>query len=84
MAGAYRSAAASAPAFNGAAVTPSDVTEIPVSRALYIGSGGTMVVVMAEGAQLTFVGVPTGVILPLQVKKVLATGTTAASILALY
>ena len=61
----------------------SDTVEIPVTRALYVGVGGDIKVTMADGQVVTFVGVPTGIILPIQVSKVMLT-TTATDILALY
>lgn len=88
MAG-FHSADASRPANDAVAVTPSDVTVIPVTRALYIGTGGTLVVHMAgngagpQAATATFTNVAAG-IFPIQVDQVLSTGTTATGILALY
>ena len=75
-----------APAEYAAAVVKSDSTVLnPVPRALYIGSGGDVVVTMAaDGTDVTFANVPTGTKLPVRVSKVKATGTTASSIVALY
>lgn len=80
-----------AAAHSAVVVTPSDVTLIPPTRALYVGSGGNLTVLMANAnadtggdiASVTFSNVVAG-ILPIQVIKVLATGTTASSVLALY
>jgi len=41
-------------------------------------------VLTAGGDEVTFVGFPTGGFLPVQVVRVFATGTTAASVLALW
>ena len=71
-------------ASNGAAVTPSDSTELAGVRALYVGVAGNVAVVMAGGASLTFVGAAAGSILPLRVTKVMSTNTTATNIIALY
>lgn len=72
-----------ASASNAAAVTKSDATIIPTTRALYIGVTGDVVVTMAGGATpITFKAAPVG-ILPIQVTKVLA-ATAATDILALY
>lgn len=90
MAGAYHNADATVAARDAVAVTLSDVTVIPVTRSLYVGTGGTVVVHMAGGpggpqaASATFTNVPSGFILPVQVDQVLNTGTTASGILALY
>jgi hypothetical protein len=84
MAGAYRSADATVSARRAVAVTPNDSTLIPATRALYVGTGGTLVVTMAEdGVDATFTNVAAG-IFPVQVTKVLSTGTTASDIVALY
>jgi len=83
MAGVYRSANATAPAHSAQAITPSDSTVIPVTRAIYVGVSGNLTVVMAEEENtITFSNVPVG-IFPIQVNKVLA-ATTAGSLVALY
>lgn len=70
--------------FSAAAVVPSDTTVIPKTRALWIGVAGNVAVRMAgDGTIVTFTGAPIGV-LPVQVDRVLATGTTATTMLALY
>ncbi len=75
----------SSPASAGFTVTPSDATPLPsTSRALYVGSGGTLAVRMLSGDDLSFAGLAAGTFLPIRVNQVLATGTTAGSIVALY
>ena len=72
------------PAQAAAAVTPSDATALePPARGLYVGQGGNLRVRMIAGQTVTFVAVQGGSILPLRVDQVLATGTTAQSIIAL-
>lgn len=84
MSGAYRSADATVAARRAVAVTPSDATLIPVTRALYVGTAGNLTVRMAEDqTNATFTNVPVG-IFPVQVDRVLSTGTAAAGIVALY
>lgn len=74
----------SGPAYSGFSVTPSDSGLLPeASRALYIGSGGSLSVRMLSGEAVTLAGVVAGTILPLRVTAVLATGTSAGSIVAL-
>lgn len=76
-----------APAWDGRSVTPSDSANLPVvnSRALYIGgTGDVKVSFVSGGGTVTFVAVPVGTILPIQVSKVFNTGTTATQIVALY
>jgi hypothetical protein len=84
MSGAYRSADATVAAKHAVAVTPSDATIIPVTRSLYIGTGGNLVVRMADSqADVTFTAVAAG-IFPVQVDMVYSTNTTASNIVALY
>lgn len=71
------------PAFSVAAVTPSNTTVIS-ARALYIGGAGNVAVTALDGSTATFTSVPAGTILPVVVTKVMATGTTATNIVALY
>ena len=77
---------------NALAVTPSDTAAIvgpdsySVNRGcvLYVGTGGALVVKTAGGDTVTFANVPDGTFLPVQVLQVLATGTDASDILALW
>ncbi|AEQ53117.1 spike base protein, RCAP_Rcc01079 family [Pelagibacterium halotolerans] len=72
------------PAHNGFAITPDDGASLPeTTRALYVGTGGDIVVVLAGGAEITFANVAAGTLLPLRASMVLATGTTAAAIVGL-
>lgn len=83
---ANRTANATAPAFDADAVTTSDTAVIPVTRSLYIGGTGDLVVHMADAdssSTVTFKAVPVG-IFPVQVDMVFATGTTATNIVAMY
>lgn len=73
------------PARNAATITPSDVTDLPApTRAIYVGSAaGNISVVMYGGQTAIFTAVPIGV-LPVQVTKVNAAGTTSTNLLALW
>ena len=72
------------PASNGAVVVPDDDDELAFyCRSLYIGIAGDVAVQFVEGNTMTFTNVPVG-ILPVSVKKVLDTGTTADEIVALW
>jgi len=51
---------------------------------LYVGNTGNLRVLTSGGADLTFVGIPAGSFVPVQVKRVFALGTTATDILALW
>lgn len=73
------------PAVHAVAVTTHDTNELGyVTRALYVGGAGNVEVVMQGGETVVFSAVPVGAVLPIRVKQVKATGTTATLILALY
>lgn len=73
------------PARGGMPVIPNDAAELTqISRALYIGQGGDVNVTLADGDGVTFEAVPAGSLLPIRASAVLATGTTASGILALW
>lgn len=81
---AYRDANSTAPAHGAVLITPSDVTTIPVTRGLYVGTAGNITVRMADGMDtILFTNVPVGII-AIQVDKVYSTGTGATGIIALY
>lgn len=70
-----------APAANAVEITPSDTAVLnPVVRALWIGGAGNVRVVTVSGQTVTFAGAQAGSIIPVRVRQVLATGTTATSI----
>lgn len=72
------------PARNAAAVTPNDGADLPnTCRALYVGAGGTISVVMSGGQTITFTA-PDGAVLPIVAKRVNDTDTTATGIVALW
>ena len=50
---------------------------------LYVGTAGDVAVITNGGDEVTFTGVPAGTFIPVQVKRVKSTGTTASTILAL-
>ena len=77
-------------ATSAVAVTPSDTVAIQNNNSdtrgalLYVGVGGNIAVTTSAGETITFLAVPQGVILPVQVTKVLATGTTATDLISLH
>ena len=75
-----------APGNNLVSITPSDSTDRPqVSRGIYVGGAGNLVVTPAAGgSNVTFVAVPAGTVLPIRVSRILATSTTATSLINLY
>lgn len=66
-------------------ITPTDVaaTVYPAARRLYIGVAGNVQVITPQLMSVLFVGVPAGTQLDVASVRVAATGTTAASIVAL-
>jgi hypothetical protein len=81
------------------AVTPSDTLDLPdvdntnptpaYAKSLYVGTSGNVAVIPAgdksnngRGTPVTFLNVPVG-FLPVQVRRVMATSTTAQNIVAL-
>lgn len=74
-----------APSARPFAIVPSDAAPLAnVPKALYIGTGGTVVLRTASGAaDVTFKNLAGGQILPVRALYVRATGTTAADIVAL-
>lgn len=73
------------PSSHPLAIVPSDVAPLVATpKALYIGTGGTVVLRTASGAaDVTFKNLASGQILPVRAQFVRATGTTAADIVAL-
>jgi hypothetical protein len=72
------------PAIAGFTITPSDTTVLTDVRGIWVGAPGNLAVRMiADGSTLVFVGIPAGTLLPVQVDKVMATNTTAGSLLGL-
>jgi hypothetical protein len=67
-------------------VVPDDGAALgEVPKALYVGTGGDVVVRGAGGgADVRFANVPDGTVIPFRAVFVRATGTSAGDILALY
>ena len=78
------------PALDAVGITPNDSVTFSPCRALYVGTGGDIKVEMAKdfnasgGEVVTFMTVATGSIIPISVKRIYTTDTTAANIVALY
>jgi hypothetical protein len=72
------------PAFNGTAITPSDSIDLSITaRAVFVGGGGNLRVMLAGGDTVTLNGVIAGMIYPLRVKRVMSTGTSATNLVGL-
>jgi hypothetical protein len=73
------------PPERGLAIVPNDASDLPhVTRALYVGSPGDVVVKLQDGTVLSFANVASGALIPIRVARVLATGTTASQLLGLW
>lgn len=68
------------------AITPSDTAELPhVTRSVYVGVGGNLCLILAgNNTALVYQNVPAGSWLPLQVRQVKATDTTATGLIGVY
>jgi hypothetical protein len=65
-------------------ISGSDHTLTYASRALWVGSTGSVKVDMIGGATLTFVNVQDGTLLPIRISKVYQTGTSAQNLVAVW
>lgn len=67
------------------AITPNDDTDLTqIPKALWVGGGGDVVLRGVNNAgNVTFANVPSGFIIPVRARRVMATGTTATGIIAL-
>ena len=73
-------------ATGGAAVTPSDSADLtkPATAGLHVRTGGNVTVDTIDGSEGLVFAVNDGGFLPVQVRRVRATGTTASNIVALW
>lgn len=80
-----RAAAIGGPARTVRAVAPSDASDLPGgrTRGLYVGGAGVVMAVVGGGAPVRLVSGDFQYH-PLMVSRILATGTTATEILAIY
>ena len=75
----------SAPARRGFSITRSDSTDLAAeTRAVYIGTAGDLAVILSSGDEVTLAAVPAGSLLPLRVRRVKSTGTSASQLVGLY
>lgn len=74
-----------APALDCFVISPNDGSDLPrVTKALYIGEGGDVVLRPAMGNEdIVFRNVPAGYILDVRVRAVRITGTTASALVGL-
>ena len=69
---------------DAAAVTPSDSADLPQFSVIYVGGAGNVKVTTAQGSAVTFSGVNAGTVIPVLVRRVWSTGTTATLMTAVY
>lgn len=72
---------------DAALVTPSDTQDLPEVSIIYVGVvgiSGSVRVTTAQGSVVTFSGLPAGFVIPVQVRRVWATGTTASSMIRIF
>lgn len=66
-------------------ITPHDVTPLDnVTRYIYVGGAGNVTVKGQTGVAVTFVAPPVGSFLPIRATHVMATGTTATNLVAIW
>jgi hypothetical protein len=67
-----------------ATFTNSDTINLPTPSVIYVGGLGNVKVTTAQGDEVTFTNVQAGNVLPVQVIRVWANGTTATSLIRIY
>lgn len=73
------------PASRAVAVTPSDSVDlVAASRGIWVGTGGNLAVITAGGDTVTVPNVQDGTLVPIRASRVLATGTTATGLVAMW
>ena len=74
-----------APVTHASAIAPNDAAELnQATRAIYVGIGGDLAIEMLDGGALVLTNVQGGVLYPFRIRRVLATGTTAAGLVGVY
>ena len=68
------------------AVTPDDDNDLPdgVTRGVYVGVAGDVTLISESGSTITLKNLAAGILHPIAVTRIEATGTTATDIVALY
>ena len=74
------------PMFPGdaAVITPSNTVNFDTASVVFVGGGGNVRVLTAQGSDVTFTGVLAGTVLPLQVLRVYSTNTTATNMVRVF
>lgn len=66
------------------AVTPSDATTFAQASTVYVGTAGAVVVEPEHGSNTVSFQMQAGSVVPVMVRRVLATGTTAGSLVRIF
>lgn len=75
----------STPSTHAVAVSPSDSADLAsVTKGVWVGGVGDLKVTMFGGEAVVFTAVPAGTYLPIAVKRIWSTGTSASNIAALW
>jgi hypothetical protein len=69
---------------DAASITPSDSTNLATPSIVFVGGTGNVTVRTAQGSDVLFFAVPGGAVLPVQVIRVFATGTTASNLVRIF
>lgn len=74
------------PMFPGSAeaIVTSDSANLETPSVVYVGTSGNVKVTTPQGSEATFVNVASGTVIPVQVLKVWATGTTATNLVRIF
>lgn len=74
------------PMFPGDAgvVTPSDTVNFAEASVIFVGTTGSLRVLTDQGSDVTFNAVPGGTVVPLQVIRVYASGTSATNMVRIF
>ena len=71
----------------GVNVVPSDIADIVIKQIpnrLYVGGSGNVTLISEDGSNLFYEGVEVGETLEIRFTRVMASGTTATNLIALY
>ncbi|HEC44796.1 MAG TPA: hypothetical protein ENI20_18430 [Bacteroides sp.] len=68
----------------GTAVTPHNTNDLARDGLLWVGAGGDVNVITVDGSSIVFVGIVGGTLLPVRIRRVLVTSTTASNMTVLW
>lgn len=72
-------------ALSAEVIAPSDTVNFSaLSTAIYVGTGGRADIVLANGAVIPFLNIPSGTTVPIQAKRVNSTNVSASNMVCLF